>query len=216
MPTASIITFNIGDLPWPFKKPELGKIPNRIEEIRNGLAAYDYRLSQEDWFQRMDGLPCGNWYWFPSGLTLGAPAAYPPSSPSCKRHRRSGMASGDYMAQKGWQMATSQGVVFAHTHLDAGNDDWAFRKEQAQDIRNALPVSGKLVLAGDFNTEDATEIAWMDAKFAEIGLARVPVATTKEKDHIFTRGLTVVAYGEDTDLSVLSDHPAVWATVRWP
>jgi hypothetical protein len=216
MPTATIVSFNIGDLPWPFKKPELGKIPNRIERIRTGLAAYDYHLCQEDWFQRMDGLPCGHWYWFPSGLTMGAPAAHPPKNETCKRHRRSGMASGDYMAQKGWQMATSQSVVFAHTHLDAGDDDFSFRQGQAQDIRDALPAAGRLVFTGDLNTEDAMERAWMDAKFGEIGLARAPIVTNKNKDHIYTRGLTLVASGEDAALTPLSDHPAVWVEVRWP
>jgi hypothetical protein len=216
MPTATIVSFNIGDLPWPFKKRELEQIPDRIEKIRSGLAAYDYHLCQEDWFQRMDGLPCGQWYWFPSGLTMRTPPAHAWKNETCSRHRHSGMASGDYMAQKGWQMATSQGVVFAHTHLDAGDNDFSFRKEQAQDICDGLPAAGRLVMAGDFNTENAVERAWMDAKFGEIGLARVPIVTKKGKDHIYTRGLTIVASGEAAGLTPLSDHPAVWVELRWP
>ncbi|HXC49653.1 MAG TPA: hypothetical protein VN634_02095 [Candidatus Limnocylindrales bacterium] len=215
MPSATIVSFNIGDLPWPFKKPELAAIPDRIEKIRAGLVAYDYRLIQEDWFQRIDGHACGHWYWLPSGLTLGAPAAHPLANDSCTRHRHAGFTSGDVLARKGWQMATSQGVFFAHTHLDASDADWSYRQEQAQDIRNSLPAAGPLVLGGDFNTENKVERAWMDSKFAEIGMARIPIVTNKGKDHLYTRGLTTLAFGEDAALSVLSDHPAVWASVEW-
>src|SRR5690349_12066027 len=121
MPTATVASFNIADLPWPFDDEALRKIPNRVASIGKLLAAYDYHLVQEDWMQRIDGVSCGSWYWFPSGLTLGTPAAHPPQYELCRRHRRSGMASGDWLAQKGWQKAVSWNVTFAHAHLDAGN-----------------------------------------------------------------------------------------------
>jgi hypothetical protein len=216
MPVARVASFNIADLPWPFEKPELQAIPNRVETIRSALDAYDYRLVQEDWFQRMTGLPCGHWYWFPSGLTLGTPVAHPPTSPACERHAHSGFASGDWLARKGWQRAVSQGVVFAHTHLDSGDADWAYRQEQALAVREALPTSGPLVLGGDFNTENQDERDWMDATFAAIGLAHASVATAKGKDHLYAREVVVSDAGEDADLSALSDHPAIWIEISWP
>ena len=51
--------------------------------------------------------------------------------------------------------------------------------------------------------------------FGAIGLTRVPIVTPKAKDHIYTRGLTVIDYGEDSALGQLSDHPAVWARLSW-
>ena len=176
MSTASLVSFNIADLPWPFEKDYLQAIPHRIDQIRDALAPYDYRMHQEDWFQRMDGVPCGHWYWFPSGLTLRAPPADPLQNEYCERHARAGWASGDVIARKGWQLAHSQGVTFAHTHLDAGDEDWRFRKEQADDLCDALrslaPDPTALVVAGDFNTEEPSahnewtdELEWMDLKF---------------------------------------------------
>ncbi len=216
MPTARIASFNIADLPWPFEKPELQAIPGRLDQIRNGLAAYDYRLVQEDWFQRMDGTSCGDWYWFPSGLTLGAPAAHPLVDPGCERHEKAGFASGDWLARKGWQWADSQGVRFANLHLDAGDADWSVRQEQIQAIRDALPDGGHLVVGGDFNTENQGERDWTDAKLGEVGLVRASVDTTKGKDHVYVRGPSVTAQGTDPVLSELSDHPAVWVALHWP
>ena len=226
MPTASIVSFNIADLPWPFKKNNLQAIPHRIEKIRSALAPYDYRSIQEDWFQRMDGLPCGHWYWFPSGLTLHAPPADPLHDAQCKRHSRAGWASGDVLARKGWQLGHSQGVAFVHTHLDAGDEDWFFRKEQTDELCDApaslVPEPDALVVAGDFNTEKPSvhnnwidELAWMDAKFGGLGLSRVSVNTNKGKDHIYIRSVTALGAGEDATLTVLSDHPAVWVRIDW-
>ncbi len=215
MPEARVASFNIADLPWPFEDPALQAIPDRVAQIRNALEAYDYRLVQEDWFQRMNGLPCGHWYWFPSGLTLGTPVTHPVTSIGCLRHARSGFASGDWLAQKGWQRATSQGIVFAHTHLDAGDADWMYRQEQALAIRAALPSTGPLVLGGDFNTENQGERDWLDQKLAQIGLVHASAPTAKGKDHIYTRDLTVNGAGADAALSALSDHPAIWVDVSW-
>jgi hypothetical protein len=215
MPTAHVVSFNIADLPWPFEDEDLQVISDRIERIAAGLAPYDYRLVQEDWFQRMEGLHCGRWYWFPSGLTLGAASALTLESSQCERFPRAGWSSGDWLARKGWLTAISQGVSFANTHLDAGDPDWDVRQEEAQLLREGLPPAGPLLLGGDFNTENATERTWMDAKLGEIGLTRLSVDTTKGKDHLYARDLALVDAGQDETLTALSDHPAIWVRVSW-
>lgn len=210
-----VVTFNVADLPWLFEKPCLRRIDNRMERIRAGLAAYDYALVQEDWLQKLPGLSCGRWYWLPSGLTMRAPVAHPFRDERCTRHRRAGWRAGDVLARKGWQAAESQGVVFAHTHLDAHVLDREYREEQATDLAEGLAKSVPLVLAGDFNTYDG-ELAWLDGLLASIGLVRVTTtaALATRKDHIYARGLQVVATGEDVGLTALSDHPAIWARLR--
>ena len=55
----------------------------------------------------------------------------------------------------------------------------------------------------------------MPASICEMILARAPIVTTKAKDHIYTRNVTLLDAGEDTALSALSDHPAVWVQVEW-
>ena len=55
----------------------------------------------------------------------------------------------------------------------------------------------------------------MDNKLAEIGVARASVDTDKGKDHLYVRGLTVSEAGEDEDLTVLSDHPAIYLRIEW-
>jgi hypothetical protein len=216
VPVKSVVTFNVADLPWLLEKERLRAIEGRLAMIRAGLAAYDYALVQEDWLQKMPGLACGHWYWFPSGLTMRAPAEHPFRDAKCIRHRRAGWRKGDVLARKGWQRANSRGVLFAHTHLDADKRDREYREEQAGAIRDGLPKGVPLVLAGDFNTY-AGELPWLDQLFAAVGLARVTTAAAlaTQKDHIYARGLTLVATGEDQGLSRLSDHPAIWASFEW-
>jgi hypothetical protein len=210
----TVVTFNVADLPWLFEKRELRALPDRLEKIRTGLAAYDYALLQEDWMQKLAGVCCGHWYWFPSGLTLRAPATHPFTGVACTRHRRAGARSGDLLARKGWQLGTSRGVVFANTHLDAHELDRPYREEQARDLCAGLPASGPLVLAGDLNTY-GDESQWMDACFRPVGLIRVTAGlAAAEKDHIYARGLQTLAVGVDPALTRLSDHPAVWARFR--
>ena len=55
----------------------------------------------------------------------------------------------------------------------------------------------------------------MDAKFAEIGLSRASVDTAEGKDHIYVRGPKVIGAGEDSNLTELSDHPAIWVELSW-
>ena len=82
--------------------------------------------------------------------------------------------------------------------INIGDLPWPFRKPELQAI-----------------SEDETELAWMDAKFEGKDLVRVPLMTEKGKDHIYIRGLNALEWGEDTDLSKLTDHPAVWVRVEW-
>jgi endonuclease/exonuclease/phosphatase family metal-dependent hydrolase len=85
-----------------------------------------------------------------------------------------------------------------------------------EDVGNS---AGLVVVGGDFNTISNRSIRRMTGQFSEIGLARAtaglgptinvlglqPVAL----DHIFTRGLTVLAKGK-VDTTKASDHFPVW------
>ena len=86
-------------------------------------------------------------------------------------------------------------------------------------------AAGQVVVGGDFNTISNRSIRRMVGQFSEIGLTRAteglgptinvlglqPVAL----DHIFTRGLTVLARGK-VDTTKASDHFPIWVELGLP
>jgi endonuclease/exonuclease/phosphatase family metal-dependent hydrolase len=101
-----------------------------------------------------------------------------------------------------------------------------YRKAQisaiVDDVGNG---AGHVVVGGDFNTISNRSIRRMAGQFSDIGLTRAtaglgptinvlglqPVAL----DHIFTRGLTVLARGK-VDTTKASDHFPIWVELGLP
>ncbi|MCA9875932.1 MAG: endonuclease/exonuclease/phosphatase family protein [Anaerolineales bacterium] len=115
-------------------------------------------------------------------------------------------------------------LVVVSTHTETY---WLGRREriaQAAAVATAVaPGEGPVIVGGDFNSVTAGDVALLEGVFTAVGLERVSAAAgpTVEvagmgvsADHIFARGLPVLAAGAAAETAA-SDHLPVWATLAW-
>lgn len=227
-----ICSFNVADIGF-LTKRDLARIPQRLERIESWLMGrYDGYCLQENPSLPFGRAPrirgwsptraAGRWN---SGLTVGGwvgafkdefeSAAFRPfgitNANGFVRNRH------DRWLAKGFARALiEKNVWLCNTHLDAGRKDASVRRTQLRMISKWLPKPehGAVILCGDFNPKDKEERQWL-RKWARVhGLRQASRNTGMGKDFIFTRGVEVTRSGIDADLSLLSDHPAIWTEIQ--
>ena len=223
-----ILTYNAHLIPlfqW-FGSDNLKGIKKRKHKIRQLLKnnGYDVILIQEDFTRDIAGIHGGSFP--PTGLTIGLPKFKEKDAKKLlkpkkqvERYDKFGYESGDWLTRKGYLITEYEGIRFITTHLDAGDGDAKVRKHQlGQLAKKLLKMDRKrpmrTIVAGDFNPESRIERTQLFDLFGELGYDCYKVPNRKNKDFIFVKGLNVTQVGEDTELSELSDHPAIWVDVE--
>ncbi len=83
----------------------------------------------------------------------------------------------------------------------------SYRKHVDQMVEAAGNHQGPVILAGDFNTWSSARMEYLLERTAQLGLSRIPieVSSSRQLDHVFTRGLQPLA-AQEISWFTSSDH----------
>ncbi|HKP65803.1 MAG TPA: endonuclease/exonuclease/phosphatase family protein, partial [Casimicrobiaceae bacterium] len=115
--------------------------------------------------------------------------------------------------------ATTLAIVNVHA-INFSLSLGAYRAQFDAVVSALADHTGPIILAGDLNTWTLGRVAAVDSAARRLGLTEIPFADDRRRlflghqlDHIYTRGLTVVA--SDAIAVTSSDHNPVMATLRF-